>query len=77
MKRLTLERERRGWSRAELARRAALHPADVGKYEAGRLVPYPRQLARLAEALGWPVERAGELMDEVAEEAAAGEVAAR
>jgi len=50
--RLTLERERRRWSRAELARRARLNPATVGLIEAGRLQPYPVQLAKLAVALG-------------------------
>lgn len=45
-------RERRGWSQAELARRARLHPADISRIESGRLVPYDRQRRRLARALG-------------------------
>ena len=52
MLRLTRLREERGWSRAELARRAKIYPTDVGKIERGKLVPYPGQLRRLARALG-------------------------
>lgn len=53
--RLALEKERvdRGWSKAELARRARMNPSTVGLVEAGRLVPYPTQIGRLARALGW------------------------
>jgi ribosome-binding protein aMBF1 (putative translation factor) len=52
MKRLQQEREARGWSRAELARRAHLNPGTVGLIEVGRFVPYPGQVAKLARALG-------------------------
>lgn len=48
---LTVERTKHGWSRAELARRAHMHPAQVGQIEAQRLVPYPVQLRKLANAL--------------------------
>ncbi len=50
--RLKREREQRRWTRAELARRAAMSAADVGKIEAGRVVPYESQLRKLAKALG-------------------------
>jgi ribosome-binding protein aMBF1 (putative translation factor) len=56
MMRITQERERRGWSRSELARRARMTPADVGKIESGRLRAYPGQAARLAHALRLPVD---------------------
>ncbi len=49
---LSIERSRRGWSRAELARRAGLNASTVGLIESGRLQPYPRQLYKLANALG-------------------------
>jgi ribosome-binding protein aMBF1 (putative translation factor) len=52
MKRLKSEREARGWSRAELARRARVNPSTVGLIEAGRFVPYRGQVAKLARALG-------------------------
>ena len=51
---LTEERRRRGWSLAELARRAGMHPSTVGLIESGRLQAYPGQLAKLADALGVP-----------------------
>lgn len=50
---LTREREAQGMSRSELARRAALNASTVGQIEAGRFIPYPGQLAKLAAALGY------------------------
>lgn len=52
---ITAARERRGWSRAELARRAQMSASDVGKIEAGRLRPYPGQLLKLEKALEVPL----------------------
>lgn len=63
MKKLTELRRARGWSKAELARRARLAEGDVGKIESGRLLPYEPQLQRLARALGVPTEKAGTLLD--------------
>ena len=48
---ITEAREAQGWSRAELARRAKLNAGTVSQIEAGRLLPYPGQLAKLARAL--------------------------
>ena len=53
LKRLRYEREARGWSRAELARRAWVVHSDYGQFETGRRIPYPKQLERIAKALGW------------------------
>ena len=52
MRRLRKLREARGWSRARLAREAEMSASDVGKIEAGRLVPYESQARKLASALG-------------------------
>ena len=41
-----------GWSKAELARRARVHPSQVGLIESGRFVPYTSQLTKIAKALG-------------------------
>lgn len=65
MKAITRERESRGWSRAELARRASLNAATVGQIEAGRLVPYAVQLDKIAEALDWSGDPAALLEDVV------------
>lgn len=62
MKKLTELRRARGWSKAELARRAQLSEGDVGKIESGRLVPYETQLGRLARALDVPVAKAATLL---------------
>lgn len=63
-KRMQREREKRGWTRAELARRAAMSAGDVGKIEAGRVVPYESQLKKLAKALGLKVSQASSLFAE-------------
>lgn len=52
-------RERRGLSRAELARRTALGPTVISQTETGRFIPYPKQLRRIAEALGVKPEELG------------------
>jgi ribosome-binding protein aMBF1 (putative translation factor) len=65
LKQLTLERERRGWSRAELARRAGLNAATVGLAEAGRLVLYPSQVDKLARAMDLTEVAAARLLEEV------------
>ena len=49
---LTLLRTERGWTKAELARRARMSAADIGKIESGRAIPYDSQLIKLARALG-------------------------
>jgi len=54
MLQLTAERTRRGWSKAELARRARLDQGMISKIEAGRVRPYDVELVRLAKALGVP-----------------------
>jgi ribosome-binding protein aMBF1 (putative translation factor) len=64
MKRVTQERKRRGWSQAELARRAEMHPSSMCSIESGRLVPYPAQVEKLAAALKWPPEEAARLFEE-------------
>lgn len=51
--RLTQEREARGWSKTDLARRASMQGARLGQIENGRAVP-PRgsvELLRVALAL--------------------------
>ncbi len=60
---LTVFRQGRGWSRSELARRARMTPADVGKIESGRLVPYDSQLKKLARAFGLPAVNLHRLLD--------------
>ena len=71
--RLTQERVRHGWSRAELARRSGLNPTTVGLIESGRFQPYPTQLAKLARALGVEESRAYLLLENSAPAASGGE----
>ena len=59
---ITAERNRRGWSRAELGRRSGLNPSTVGQIEAGRFIPYASQLAKLARALELSEAKAHELL---------------
>ena len=61
-------RRQRGWSGAELARRARVNSVTLYELENGRRIP-PAQsvtLRRLARALGWQGEPAA-LLDEVEE----------
>lgn len=50
-KNLTILRKARGWSQAELARRANLNAGTVNLIESGRFRPYASQLQKLAAAL--------------------------
>ena len=61
--RISQERKRRGWSRAELARRAGMNGGTVGLIESGRFKPYPGQLRKLASALGLPEEESERLLE--------------
>lgn len=56
-------RERRGLSRAELARRAELDPADIGGIESGGLEPTWGDLRRIAQGLDEPLESLLELAE--------------
>jgi transcriptional regulator with XRE-family HTH domain len=62
--RLSEERVLRGWSRAELARRAGINASTVGLIESGRLRPYVSQLVKLANALGVSQAEAHRLLEE-------------
>src|SRR5947199_9079866 len=62
MLRLTIERRRRGWSQAMLARAAEIDQSNLSRIESGRARPYGVQLIRLARALGWPIGRAEQLL---------------
>ncbi len=53
MKIITVRRNEKGWSRAELGRRSRVHPAREGQIENGRVIPYDVELARIAAALEW------------------------
>ena len=65
MLRLKQERKARGWSQAELARRARLHPSELSKIESGRIRPYRPLLRRLAQQLHLPAAHAERLLDDV------------
>lgn len=52
-------RRRLGWSIAELSRRTGMNPTTIGQAEAGRFIPYPSQVGKLAEALGVKPDQLG------------------
>jgi transcriptional regulator with XRE-family HTH domain len=54
-RRLKLARQLRGYTRAELARRAGLSAAAISQYESAAHVPRSGMLAQLAMSLGVPV----------------------
>jgi transcriptional regulator with XRE-family HTH domain len=65
---LTVLRERKGWSRLELARRSRNAPSAISCFESGRVIPYEVQLRRIARALGWPVADAHRLLEPIADD---------
>lgn len=65
MLRMRMRREERGASQAQIARVACMHPSTVSLIESGRLQPGPRQLRKLARALGVPQDQADTLVEEV------------
>ena len=65
MIRLTVERMRRGWTKARLARAAGIDQSLVSKIEAERTRPYQCELERLAVAIGMEPSDAVELLAEV------------
>lgn len=67
MKRLTVEREARGLSRAQLARKAGMSDITYCKVERGSRPPYPAYREAIARALDWPGDPM-ELFEEVRDE---------
>lgn len=69
MKRIEFMRRNQGLSQRSLGAACSpmVAPADICKAERGRLVPYPGQASRLADALGWTGDPA-ELFEEVTED---------
>lgn len=53
--RLTLARERRGYTKSKLAAEAGLTSRSISAFEAGSLDPSDSTLAQLAEVLGFPL----------------------
>ena len=65
---ITCQRTARRWSRAELGRRARIHPARIGQAELGHAILYPVELRRLARALKYEGDP-GELLQPATDEA--------
>lgn len=57
-------RQQRGWSQAELARRAGVHSTTISLIESGRLAAYDSQIEKIAKAFDIPIERATKLVHE-------------
>lgn len=65
MRILEIERRRQGLSQAGLARGSGLNQATISQIESGYIgKPYPSQLEKLKEALGYD-DDAAKLLDEV------------
>ncbi|OAT82236.1 helix-turn-helix domain-containing protein [Desulfotomaculum copahuensis] len=67
MFRLTVERERRGWSKTRLAILMEIHPATLGKVERGQLPAFPSYCQKLEEIFGIPADK---LFEEVEDKCA-------
>ncbi len=55
--RLKKERQRRGWTQTVLAYKAGMTPAEISRYETGRMLPYREHARRLAKVLGLKPEQ--------------------
>ncbi|MGI6078455.1 MAG: helix-turn-helix domain-containing protein [Fastidiosipilaceae bacterium] len=51
---LTVEREKRGWSKSELSRRSGVDLASLCRIELGRIYPYPGWRRKIAKAMDMP-----------------------
>ncbi|HBT19870.1 MAG TPA: XRE family transcriptional regulator [Peptococcaceae bacterium] len=67
MLRLTVERKKRRISQMQLAALTGIHPSNLSRIERGVVPAYRGWRLRIAKALGWPLERADELFEEVEE----------
>ncbi len=56
MLRVQLERERRGWNKSELARRARIDLGNYCRIESGFRKAFRPELRRLAQVLGVPAD---------------------
>lgn len=65
MLRLTTERRAQKLSKAALSRLARIDQALMSKIEAGRVMPYPVELGRIARALQWPPADANRLLEDL------------
>ena len=66
MKRVTVERQKLGWSQAELARRANINASSMSRIELGYEPAFPKRGKRIADALGW-AGNPSELFEDVGE----------
>ena len=62
---LTKIRMEKGLSKAKLARLAEIDQASISRIEAGRMIPYPKQLKRIANALHFKKEESEILLQKV------------
>ena len=64
MKQITKIRKGLGWSESKVSHVSGVHLSSISAIECGRLNPWPGQLRRLADALGWEGDPAA-LLEEV------------
>ena len=62
MRRIKLERLKRGWRQEDLGYHTRMSGADISRIESGHMVPYPTQTERLCRVLGLQPD---ELLEEV------------
>lgn len=67
MKRCKLERLLQGMKQMDLSRITGMHPTSISAIENGHLRPYPGQVNKIAEALGWKGDPAA-LFEEVGDD---------
>ena len=70
MIRLTLEREKKGWTKMRLGFEAGLHPSLIGQLEAGKIYAYPAYRKKLENVFGIPADEIFQEVEEVQNHAA-------
>ena len=65
MMRIEFEMRQRGVTQAALANMSNVNRVTINKIVRGREKAWPKWRDAIAEALGWPIDRAEELFEEV------------
>lgn len=53
---IKIARESKGWTQSELAEKLSIEPPSVSRWESGKTNPKPKQIPKIAEALGRSVD---------------------
>lgn len=67
MKRIEYEMRERGITQTALADKAGINRVTINKILHGHEKPWPKWRDAIASAIGWPLDKAAELFEEITE----------